>query len=71
MYPYTIHSVSDMHPVLVNHPNITMPAFGGVNESNAIGTPVDVLAVTNAESTVELLSGAKSKCTVLLCFHSS
>ena len=62
--PYNICSVSHIyiHPALANNADLNMPAFEGVNTSNVAGTPVDPLAVVNAQSTVELLTGARSIC---------
>jgi hypothetical protein len=62
-YPYNVPSVTDIHPGLGNNPNIlNVEAFRGVNASKAAGSPIDPLAVVEAEDTVEFLSGSKSEC---------
>jgi hypothetical protein len=66
-YPYSICSVAQIHPVFANDPNIrNVLLFQGVYASNAIGTPIDPLAVDDAERTVQVLSGTKGECT---CSH--
>lgn len=62
-YPYSIRSVAQIHPTFANNPNILN--IQGVNASNAIGTPIDPLAVTDAKGTVKVLSGAKGECSLL------
>jgi hypothetical protein len=62
-YPYSIPSVTQIHPDLANDPNVVnVQAFQGVHTSNLIGTPINPLAVIDAEGTVEFLLGAKSEC---------
>jgi hypothetical protein len=63
MYPYTIQSIGQIHPHLVN-----IQGLQGVNASNAIGTPIDPLAVIDAENTVAFLSAVKSKCFLFSTF---
>lgn len=59
-YPYNVPSVTQIHPGLANNPNIfNVQAFQGVHASKAIRTPVDPLAVIDAEGTVEVLSASK------------
>jgi hypothetical protein len=61
-YPYGVPSVAHFHPALAHNPNIlNVQAFQGVHASKVIGTPVDPLAVIDAESTVEVLSASKSE----------
>jgi len=50
-----------MHPAFANNPNINTQEFQGVNASNMIGTPIDPLAATDAEGTVQILSVTKSE----------
>lgn len=65
-YPYNIPSITQAHPALGNNPNImNVQALQGVHTSNLIGTPIDPVAVTDAERTVEDLSEAKSECLFL------
>jgi hypothetical protein len=59
-YPY--ESVTHIHPALANNPNIAnVQALQWVHASKAFGTPLDPLAVADAEHTEEVLSGAESE----------
>jgi hypothetical protein len=61
-YPYNVPSVVQIHPVLANNPDIlNVQALQGVYASKAIRNPVDLLAITESENTVEVLSGARSE----------
>jgi hypothetical protein len=61
-YPYTIRSVAQIHPALADHPHINTLPLQGVLVSNAAGSPVNPLAIVDAEKTVEALLAANSEC---------
>ena len=67
-YPYSIPSVTQIHPVLDNNPNVNN-LLQGAHASNLIGTPIDSRAVIKAEGTVEVLSGVKSGCSLLRVYN--
>lgn len=51
-----------MHPALTDNEDVLhVPVLEGVNASKDAGSPIDPLAVQDAESTVALLSGAQGK----------
>ncbi|KAF8495121.1 hypothetical protein F5888DRAFT_1804983 [Russula emetica] len=50
------YRVAQIHPALADHPHINnIPTLQGIHVSNAAGSPVNPLAVVNAEKTVEAL----------------
>lgn len=75
LLPLFAHTLLASHELPLQHPEyrttparirskphiVNVQAFQGVNASVVAGTPVDPLAVVNAENTVEFLSGAESK----------
>ena len=59
-YPFNIPSIGQLQPGFAQNPHIVnVQAFQGVNASVVAGTPVDPLAVVNAENTVESIREQK------------
>ena len=61
-YPHDVPSVLNIHPHLANNADIhNVQALHGLTVPYQAGTPLNPDAVIDAESTVEVLLGAKRK----------